>query len=359
MIYAVIMAGGKGERFWPLSRSGRPKQLLKITSDKTMLEETIVRMEDFVPEEQIRIITGADIKDKIQTILPQLDTDHIYTEPFGRNTLLAIAVSAVMIEKDDPEGIMVVLSSDHMIKPRETLIRNLEAAANICQDQDWLITLGITPTRPETGYGYIKVGDLYDTVNGTSAYRVAEFTEKPTRIIAQQYYFDRQHLWNSGMFIWSVKSIMKAIEKIKPDLFEQLQIFKEHIGTENEETAKRELYNKAEDVSIDVGILEQANNVLTLKADMVWDDVGSWLALDRIKHRDSENNILEGNVINLGSYESVVYNDSEGLIATLGVSDLIIVKTDNIVMVAHKTQVNKIKKMLSRFSGDKDLEKYL
>lgn len=353
------MAGGKGERFWPLSRGGRPKQFLKITSDKTMLEETIIRMEGFVPEEQVRIITGEEMKDKIMELLPEVDSQHIYTEPFGRNTLLAIAVSAVMLEKEDPDGIMIVLSSDHMIKPRETLIRNLEAATRICEDQDWLITLGITPTRPETGYGYIKVGDLYDSVNGTSVYRVAEFTEKPTRIIAQQYYFDRQHLWNSGMFIWSVKSILKAIEKIKPGLHAQLENFKQHIGSEDEEKAKRQLYHDAEDVSIDVGILEQANNVLTMKADMVWDDVGSWLALDRIEQRDEENNILKGNVVNLGSYESIVYNDSEGLIATLGVSDLIIVKTNNIVMVAHKTQINKIKKLLSKFIGDEELEKYL
>jgi len=359
LIYAVIMAGGKGERFWPLSRGGRPKQFLKITSDKTMLEETIFRMEGFVPEDQVRIITGEDMKEKILELMPELDPKHIYTEPFGRNTLLAIAVSAVILEKEDPDGIMIVLSSDHLIKPRETLIRNLEAATKICDDQDWLITLGITPTRPETGYGYIKVGDLYDSVNGTSVYRVAEFTEKPTRIIAQQYYFDRQHLWNSGMFIWSVKSILKAIEKIKPGLYQQLESFRQYIGTEEEEKAKRELYHNAEDVSIDVAILEQANNVLTMKADMVWDDVGSWLALDRIEHRDEENNILKGNVVNLGSYESIVYNDSEGLIATLGVSDMIIVKTDNIVMVAHKTQINKIKKLLGKFTGDKELEKYL
>ena len=359
MIYALIMAGGKGERFWPLSRSGCPKQLLKITSDRTMLEETIVRMEGFIPKEQVRIITGDDIKNNIETLMPDIDPNHIYCEPFGRNTCLAIAISAIMLEREDPDGTMIVLSSDHMIRPRETLIKNLEAATKICEEQDWLITIGITPTRPETGYGYIRVGELYDTVNGTSAYRVAEFTEKPTRIIAQQYYFDRRHLWNSGMFIWSVKSILQAIEKIKPGLYEQLMKFSEYIGTDNEEKAKRELYNNAEDVSIDVAILEQANNVLTLKADMVWDDVGSWLALDRIQQRDPENNILRGNVVNLGSYESIVYNDSEGLIATLGVSDLIIVKTDNIVMVAHKTQSNKIKKLLSKFSGDKDLEKYL
>jgi mannose-1-phosphate guanylyltransferase len=359
LIYALIMAGGKGERFWPLSRGGRPKQLLKITSDKTMLEETIIRMEGFIPKDQIRIITGEDIRGDVEELLPDVDPKHIYVEPFGRNTCLAIAISAIMLQEEDPDAIMVVLSSDHLIKPKETLIHHLRSATEICKDQDWLITLGITPTRPETSYGYIKVGELYDTADGVSVYRVAEFTEKPTRVIAQQYYYDRQHLWNSGMFIWSTKSILKAIERCKPSLHKELQKFKEALGTPEEAVAKKELYNNAEDVSIDIAILEQANNVLTLKADMLWDDVGSWLALDRIRDRDMDNNVVYGNAVNLGSYESIVYNDSEGLIATVGVSDLIIVKTDNIVMVAHKTQINEIKKLLAKFSGEKDLEKYL
>ena len=359
LIYTVIMAGGKGERFWPLSRSGRPKQLLKITSEKTMLEETIERMDGFVPIEQIRIITGDNIKNQIRQLMPGMNPDHIYTEPFGRNTCLAIAYSATLLEMEDPDAIMIVLSSDHMIKSKDKLLANLRVATEICKEHDWLITLGITPTRPETGYGYIELGEVFDKVKGIFIYKVSEFKEKPTRVVAQQYYYDRLHLWNSGMFVWSIKSILKAVEKYKPDIWRELQKFKESIGTPNEQQAIKELYLKAENISIDVAILEQANNVLTLKADMVWDDVGSWLSLDRISQRDEEHNLVAGKVVNLGTYESIIYNDSGGMIATMGVSDLIIVKTDDIVLVAHKTKIGEIKDLLKKFGGDEDLGKYL
>ena len=359
MIYSVIMAGGRGERFWPLSRNGRPKQLLQITSDKTMLEETIARMEGFVPHERVRIITGENITDQIQEILPDIHSDHIYNEPFGRNTCLAIAVSALLVHHEDPDAIMIVLSSDHMIEPKDKLIEHLKVGTQICEEHDWLITIGITPKRPETGYGYIRLGEIIETINGISVFKVAEFNEKPSRVRAQQYYYDREHLWNSGMFIWSAKSILKALEKHKPNMFSELQKYEKTIGTSEEPQARVEMYQNVEDVSIDVAILEQANNVLTLKADIIWDDVGSWLALDRIKKRDPDHNVIIGNTINLGTFESIVYNDSDGLIATLGVSDLIIVKTDQIVMVAHKTQIGEIKKLLGKFGGNEKLEEFL
>ncbi len=359
MIYSVIMAGGKGERFWPLSRSDCPKQLLKITSDQTLLEETLARIAGFIKPENIRIVAGSNIRDKIQETLTDFNPEHLYSEPFGRNTCLAIGFSALLLHRDDPDAVMIVLPSDHLIKPKETFINLLKVATEICAEYDWLITLGITPTRPETGYGYIEIGDMFDTINGVSIYRVAEFNEKPTRIVAQQYYYGRRHLWNSGMFIWSARSILKAIQKHKPGIYDELMKFSEKIGTPEEEDGWKELYNNTEDISIDYAVLEKANNVLTIQADMVWDDVGSWLALDRIRSRDKDNNVLVGDNINLGTYETIIYNDSDGLIATIGVSDLIIVRTDNIVMVAHKTQIGDIKRLLSKFGGDDKLEKYL
>jgi mannose-1-phosphate guanylyltransferase len=357
--YALIMAGGKGERFWPLSRTEKPKQLLKITSDKTMLEETIERMEEFIPAERIRIITGQSMKTSICDILPEIDSSHVWTEPFGRNTCLAIAYSALKLQREDPEAIMVVLSSDHLIKPKEKLIDELKVAIEICQKGDYLITLGITPTRPESGYGYIETGDLFKVIEGISVYSVSEFKEKPDRITAQQYYYGRKHLWNSGMFVWSARTILDRIEKHMPAMWKDLKSIEDKLDTPQEDEAVKELYLNSENVSIDVAILENASPVLTVKADLVWDDVGSWLALDRIEQRDKDNNIIKGNVANLGSFESIIYNESDGLIATIGVTDLMIVKTDNIVMVAHKTQINQLKKLLSGFHGDENLEKYL
>ncbi|MCH9032760.1 MAG: mannose-1-phosphate guanylyltransferase [candidate division Zixibacteria bacterium] len=348
MIYSVILAGGKGERFWPLSRASRPKQLLKLTSDKTMLQETIDRILPLAPLEQTLIVTGQVISDSILKEIDYLKSSHLLTEPQGRNTLLAIGLAAIHIEKNDPEGVMLTLSADHLIKPPERLRQLLKVGANIAAKEDKLITLGIVPTRAETGYGYIKLGETYKLEAGISVFAVEEFTEKPRRQVAQEYYHDRKHLWNSGIFIWSVRSILLAFEKHQPDAYRRLRDYSKMIGTADEFSAREELYDNSEGISIDFAIMEKASNVLTMKADIIWDDVGSWNSLQRYMKQDDENNVLHGNVICEDSYEMTVYNDSAGLVTTLGVSDLVVVRSGEVVLVAHKTKVEEIKKLLDR-----------
>jgi mannose-1-phosphate guanylyltransferase len=359
MIYAVIMAGGKGERFWPLSSEARPKQLLKIASDRSMLQVTIDRISTFIPNDRTMIVAGANIYDAIAQSCTTIKPENILSEPFGRNTCLAIGYAAIHLQKSDPEAVMIVLSADHMITPAVKLIKILKAGARIATEEDKLITIGIVPTRAETGYGYIEMGAEQWEVEGVTVCKVSAFKEKPRAVVAQQYYYDRKHLWNSGMFIWSAKSLLAALKKCQPELYALLAEYGAQIGTAGEADARLKLYKEAESISIDYAVLEQADNVLTLKGDFVWDDVGSWLSLQRFLDTDKEGNVVVGQNVMLDTFEATIYNDGDGLVATLGISDIVIAKTGDIVMVAHKTKLDRIKELLALIGSDEKLKKYL
>ena len=359
MNYTVILAGGRGERFWPLSRTEHPKQLLHITSDKTMLQETIDRVKDQIPVERTLVVTGENIKKAILEKVSYLKEENLIVEPEMKNTCLAIGLAASHLKKIDPSATMVVLSSDHMIKPEEKLQKILEVGIEIATSGEYLITLGIVPTRAETAYGYIEFSELYNSIEDILVYQIKEFKEKPNRIVAQQYYYDRRHLWNSGMFIWTASTILKALEKHMPQMFKEIQSYSKQIGTKNQNEAKRKLYQNVKPISIDFAVMEKADNALVIKADLEWDDVGNWLALDRVKQKDRGSNVVVGNAKTINTYETTIVNDSKGIIATLGISDLVIVKTDEIVFVAHKTKVQDVKELLREFTGNKELEKYL
>jgi mannose-1-phosphate guanylyltransferase len=357
--YAVILAGGRGERFWPLSRTEHPKQLLQITSQKTMLQETIDRVKEFIPIERTKVVTGENIKRAILKHVDYLNKENLIVEPAMKNTCAAIGLAAVHLRKLDPDATMVVLSSDHLIRPEERLVEILEIATGLARKGDHLITIGITPSRAETAYGYIELAEPYNTFGEILVYQIKEFKEKPDRLTAQQYYHDRKHLWNSGMFIWTVPTILKALQRHMPRMHAELETYAKHLGTGNEDAAREVLYQHLENISIDFAVLEKAENTLVIKADLVWDDIGSWLALDRIKEKDRDHNVMIGQARAINTYETTIVNDSEGIIAALGVSDLVIVKTDDIVFVAHKTKVQDVKDLLSEFTKDKKLEKYL
>ncbi len=359
MNYAIILAGGRGERFWPLSRTDHPKQLLHIISRKTMLQETIDRIKEFIPVERTKVVTGENIRKAILKHVDYLKEENLIVEPDMKNTCAAIGVAAIHLRKVDPDATMVVLSSDHMIQPREKLLDILQVGTKLASETKYLITIGIIPTRAEIAYGYIEFEELYGTFDDILVYNIKEFKEKPSRVVAQEYYYDRKHLWNSGMFIWSVPAILEALEKYMPEMYQELENYSKHVGTNNEDAAKEELYQRLESISIDCAVLEKADNALVIKGDLVWDDIGSWLALDRIKEKDSDHNVTVGKARAINTYETTIVNDSDGIIAALGVSDLVIVKTDDIVFVAHKTKVNDLKDLLSDLSRDEELEKYL
>ena len=359
MEYAVIMAGGRGERFWPLSRQARPKQLLPILSEKTLLEETIDRILPLVSLEQIVVVTDRELRDAVLRKIASLGPEHIIAEPYGKNTCLAVGLAAVELLARDPDAVMIVLSSDHLVQPTEKLLEILREGVRIAREGEYLVTIGINPTRPETGYGYIQIGSQFAAERGILSYQVAAFKEKPDRPTAQMYYQDRQHLWNSGMFIWSAQSILHSLASCQPQIHGLLDEYARHIGAPDQEAALEHLYRNSDSVSIDVAVLEAAANVVVIKGDLKWDDVGSWLALQRIRKTGIDGNVRIGDVLTVNTYETTTVNDGDGIVVCFGVSDLVVVKTDNIVMVAHKSQMPDLKKLLSRLDQDEQLQQYL
>jgi mannose-1-phosphate guanylyltransferase len=359
MIHGVILAGGRGERFWPLSRADKPKQFLKLTSDKTMLEETIVRVRPLIPLERVRIVANESMCEHILAAADNITSEHVLTEPRGRNTCLAIGLAAVHLRHVDPEAIMVVLSSDHLIRPPEKLVRIIDDACAVAAQDHMLITIGIVPTRPETAYGYIQIGEQFQSGRESQIFKVVSFTEKPNATNAQEYYYSRDYLWNSGMFVWKASAILNAISECRGEIGKQLEEYALTIGTPGEIAAREKLYAEAESISVDYAVLETARNVLAVKADIVWDDVGSWLALQRYKEVDGDNNVVVGESILKDTYETTIYNDSQGIIAALGVSDLVVVRAGDITLVAHKTRLNDLKKLLKDIGENETTRKYL
>ncbi len=359
MNYAVVMAGGKGERFWPLSRAGSPKQFLKVLSDKTLLEDTIERVSAFLPPEQTLIVAGQLLKQPILEKVQALSEKNLLLEPEGKNTCLAIGLAAVHLLKKDPQAMMVVLPSDHFIEPKERLAQTLRAAAVAAEQGDYLITVGVVPTRPETGYGYIELGEKETSVDGVELFKVARFKEKPNRTVAHEYYLDRKHLWNSGIFIWSAEGFLKALGQHQSTMFSLLKTYSESIGKPNEWEARLKLFTEAEAISVDFAVLEKASNVLTIQSNFMWDDVGSFLALERVRKPDRQNNICVGPGKLFSSYETTVVNEGEGLVVTFGVSDLVVVKADDLVLVAHKTRVADLKEVTEKLAADPNLKRFL
>ena len=359
MLYGVILAGGKGERFWPLSRADKPKQFLRLTSDKMMLEETIDRILPLVPYERVRIVTGDSMVQYTLDNMPSAAKENILSEPCGRNTCLAIGLAAAHLLKEDEDAVMLVLSADHLIKPAETLCEILKAGASVAAVQDQLITIGIVPTRPETAYGYIKMGESYRQEGNYVLYNVGGFTEKPKAAVAHEYYYSHKYLWNSGMFVWSAKTILKAIDECQPILGRLLKEYSGHIGNKREAEARKELYDNAISISIDFAVLEHASNVLTIKGDIIWDDVGGWSALARYKDVDIDHNVIVGDAVALESFETTIYNNTDEIVTCLGVSDLVVVRTDDITLVVHKTMADEVKKILSKLEENEKTRKYL
>ena len=349
MLYSVIMAGGRGERFWPLSRGDKPKQLLALNSHKPLLLETIDRVSDLVPLERTYIVAGEALEQPIMKAVPGLARGHVLTEPLGRNTCMAIGLAAAEIGARDPEAVLLVLSADHRIEPAARLREILAFGAELAASEERLVTIGITPTRAETGYGYIEIGEVVARHGELVASNVAGFKEKPEPSQAQVYYYGKRHLWNAGIFVWSARAIWNALERHCPVHFRALSACRKQPGSR---ACKEAAYAEVPDISIDFAVLEKADNVITIKGDLVWDDVGSWLALDRLRGRDHEGNIKVGDAVSLDTAETIIFNDAPGLIATLGVSDLVVVRSGQITFVAHKSRLGQIRNLIQKVAHD-------
>lgn len=352
---ALIMAGGQGERFWPRSRKALPKQFLSLTEDnKTMIQLTVERILPLVDMEDIYIATNENYRGLVKEQLPLLPEENILCEPVGRNTAPCIGLGAACVSAKYEDALMIVLPSDHVIKCIDVFRDTLKTACETAEAGENLVTMGITPNYPETGYGYIKF--YKDQILG-QANLVQEFVEKPDLETAKAYLASGEYLWNSGMFVWKVSTILKRMEEFLPDTYAGLMKIKDTIGTQDFASILKEEFYHFQSVSIDYGILEKADHIYTLPGNFGWDDVGSWLAVKRLHEADEHDNLLLGNVIAIDS-ESCIVEGNQRLIAMAGIKDLIVVDEKDAILICHKDNAAQIKDIIKELK-EKNLEQYL
>lgn len=351
MPFAVIMAGGRGERFWPRSRMAKPKQFLNLIGEKTMLQLTVERLEGLVGILDIYIVAAADFKDIILEQIPQLPVENIIIEPFGRDTAAAIGLAAIVLGRKNPQEVMIVLPADHFIGNVPNFQEVLKNAVTTARQGDNIVTLGITPHSPETGYGYIHRGKLIDTSAGILTYQAARFLEKPDHARALEFLSSGDYLWNSGMFVWRIDLIRAMIEKHIPLLAEGLKEIEDSLGTDQYETTINNIYSKLPRVSIDYGLMEQAGNVFVIPCDFGWDDIGNWTALDRYAEKDEQGNVLHGGGVLLDTVNTYVISH-ERTVALVGVEDLIVVNDHDSLLICHKSRAQEIKKVVQALKDE-------
>lgn len=340
---ALIMAGGRGERFWPKSRRSLPKQFLSLTDDgKTMIQLTVERILPLVAPEDIYIATNRDYKALVREQLPEVPEENILCEPVGKNTAPCIGLGAEHMKKKYGDAMMLVLPSDHLIKYNTIFINTLEDAIDVAAEGKNLVTIGITPDAPETGYGYIR---LKSNERCRRAFKVDRFVEKPDLERAKEYLASEEYLWNSGMFVWKVSTVLENLQKYLPDTFAGLERIGAAVGTADEQAVLEKEFSAFKAESIDYGIMEKAKNIYILTGAFGWDDVGSWLAVGRIKKSNEFGNVIDGNVITVDTKNTIVQGGKK-LLAVVGVKDLIIVDTEDALLVCDKHSAGSIKKVV-------------
>ncbi len=339
-LFAVILAGGSGTRFWPMSREESPKQLLRLLSDNTMLEETLARAEGITAVGDVMIVTTRAQAAVVKML--NFKKVRIIEEPAPRNTAPAIGLAASTILKSDPDAIMLVMPADHFIKNKEGFRKAVDVAYKIAE-RDFLVTFGIKPSSPETGYGYIHGGEK---VEG-GVLKVARFTEKPDQATAEQYLAEGNYFWNSGIFCWKAKTIMEELEKFQPEIPEVLA---QDIVTDQQ-------YSAMPSISIDYAIMEKTDRSVVLPVDFGWSDVGSWSALDEVLSKDPRGNIFQGNVIDLDSSNTSVIAGKR-LVATVGLQDMVVVETPDAVLVCPKERSQDVKKVVDLLR-ERDAEEHV
>lgn len=340
---ALIMAGGRGERFWPRSRQNMPKQFLSLTDDKkTMLQLTVERIQPLVGLEDIYIVTNRGYRELVRSQLPGLPEGNILCEPVGKNTAPCIGLGAVHMAKRYGEAVMMVLPSDHLIKYTSLFLNTLSDACEVAEQGGNLVTLGIAPDCPETGYGYIKFQP--ERTLGR-AFAVERFVEKPDLETAKAYLDSEQYLWNSGMFIWKTSTILENLQAHLPETYAGLCRIGEAIGTEREEQVLEREFQAFQAESIDYGVMEKAKNIYILSGAFGWDDVGSWLAVSRIKRSNELGNVVEGNVVTVDTRDTIIQGGGK-LIAAVGLEDMIVVDSEDALLICEKAHAGDIRKVL-------------
>jgi len=353
-IYAVIMAGGVGSRFWPRSKKKTPKQLLKIFGENTMIQDTVNRLKGIIPPENIYIITNKLQMSGVLTQLPELPVENVIEEPFGRNTAACIGLASILIRKKDPDAVTLVLPADHIIKGEKEFHDTLLSAAKFADESEAIVTIGIPPTRPETGYGYIQIDE---NAVSDSVYKVLTFAEKPNYQTAVRFVDSGDFFWNSGMFIQKIEVILGEMKEFMPDLHEGLMTISDAIGQDDYEDILTNVYGRLKKISIDYGIMEHSKKVYLIKGNFDWSDVGSWEAVYELSTKDENGNSKVGNVYLDTAVDSYVYSPDR-LTALIGVDNLIVINDEDALLICRRDKAQDVKKVVDHLQINK-LSEYL
>ena len=351
-MYAAILAGGVGTRLWPRSRQDRPKQFSDITgAGVTMIQATANRLEGLAPADHIFVLTGGAYAGLAAEQLPDVPRSQIIVEPSGRNTAPAIGLACMHLYRQDPTAVIAILPADHIIPDVAAFRAALRRAAVVARE-GYLVTLGIRPTFPHTGYGYIKRKSLIDDVDGLPAFRVDSFLEKPNRSLAESFVAEGNYYWNGGIFVSRVDRMMAEFETQTPELYDLLQRIGDAIGTPEADAVLAAEWEKMPSVSIDYAIMEHAQRVAVVPLDAGWNDVGSWDALDSVLNKDAAgNSIAKGDVLLLDSHDNIVYSDKR-IVALVNVNNLVVVETEDTLLIGDKSQMQRVKDVVEQLRAE-------
>jgi mannose-1-phosphate guanylyltransferase len=351
-LYALILAGGVGTRLWPRSRTTMPKQMLGLTSHRTMIQQTFDRVREVIAPEHIWVMTNAEYVDLVRAQLPEIPSANVVGEPAPRGTAPAIGLGAQFVAKQNPKGVMFCLHADHFIADEESYRAAMQSAAAIAQE-GWLVNLGVTPTRAETGYGYVELGDTVGTYEGAPGYRVERFREKPDADTAREYVESGRYLWNTGIFCWRTDRIQAEFTRLLPPIQTTLTTIGDAIGTATfQETLWGEWETLSGETTIDHGIMEQATQVATVPMNAGWNDVGAWDSLAALLPRDTQGNSVTGagETIVLDTQNTFVHSE-EKMVAVVGVRDLIVVDMNDALLVMHQDCAQDVKKIVTELKA--------
>lgn len=358
--FAVILAGGGGTRLWPKSRNKTPKQFLRLFGNETMMQIATSRITKIIPWERVIVVTNELYRDEVHKQLPEVPLENIIAEPAKRETALAMLVGALFALSKDPDAVVINLASDHIVTDQDEFIRVMKHAAQTASENEYLVSVGIFPTRPSTGFGYIKIGeDLKKLGQGLSLFKVQSFTEKPNEATARAFISTGKYFWNANMYVWSAKVLQNAFATHMPEMYTLTEKLPQ-LSSKAFHDSLAKIYDKVEPISVDYAISEKATNLVLIPGDFGWDDVGDWKVVYDLEKKDLAGNVVIGDdptrkILSISSQNNLIHADGK-LVAILGVNDMIVVDTDEILMILPKSKSQDVKKIVERLKEENKKE---